>query len=161
MVNLADMFGMGLLGLEDISEFFETCDKNEEKLLRKSTLSGGKIILRSMREKCPVSKDGNYDHEPGNGKKSLKMKALKPLIKGKQLVIMGPEVGNKAKHDGWYLRFVEDGTSHSAPEPFARPAFDENSDKAVAKTAEVYNEGWGETVIEDIEDLGDILMDGD
>lgn len=158
---MPNMFGAELFGLGDLTEFLEACDKNEEKLLRKSTLAGGRIILRSMREKCPVSKDGNYNHEPGNGKKSLKMKALKPLVKGKQLVIIGPEVGKKAKHDGWYLRLVENGTSHSAPEPFARPAYDENADRAYVKLAEVYNENWGETVIQDIEDLGDILMDGD
>jgi phage protein, HK97 gp10 family len=158
---LADVFGMGLLGLDVLDDFLDTCDKNEAKLLRKATVAGSRVILKAAKANCPVSVDGNYNHPKGNLKKSLKVKPVKPKVSGKQLVLVGPEVGKKAKNDGYYGRFVENGTSHSVPEPFLRPAYDENSDKAYQEAARVYNENWGDTVIQDIEDLGDLLTDGD
>jgi len=154
---MAGMFDMSLVGLEAITDFMDACEKNDAKLLRKSTLSGGRIILKAAKEACPVSQDGNFDHESGNLKKSLKIKPLKPKEKGQQLVVIGPEVGPKAKHNGWYGHFVENGTSRSKPKAWLRPAFDEKQNEATQKAAEVYAEGWGESVIKDIEDLGDIL----
>jgi HK97 gp10 family phage protein len=154
---MAGMFDMSLVGLEALSDFMGACDKNEAKLVKKATISGGRVILKAAKDNCPVSQDGNFSHLKGNLKKSLKMKPLKPIEKGKQLVVIGPEVGKKAKNDGWYGRLVENGTSKTAPEAFLRPAADEKQGAAYQKAAEVYAENWGNTVIQDIEDLGDIL----
>jgi HK97 gp10 family phage protein len=156
---MAGMFDMSVIGLEALTDFMDVCDKNEAKLVRKATVAGARIVLKAAKANCPVSVDGNYNHPKGNLKKSLKMRVLKPVEKGKRLVLIGPEVGKKAKHDGWYGSLVENGTSKTAPQPFLRPAFDEKQNEAFNKAAEVYTEGWGNTIIQDIEDMGDILTD--
>jgi hypothetical protein len=195
------MFDMGLVGLGEITEFFDACDKNEEKLLRKSMVGGAKITLKAAKANCD-----NFKYDPAyekkktylgtyrlvkNLKKSLKLKAVRPKEPGKQLVLVGPEVGKRAKNDGWYGRLVENvhktvkgrkritytkewkhkgtkmyqrwenGDSKTEPHPFIRNAYDETVEAAFAEAAKIYNEGWGEKVIQDIEDIGDILMDGD
>jgi HK97 gp10 family phage protein len=156
---MAGMFDMSVIGLEVLTDFMDVCDKNEAKLVRKATVAGARVILKAAKANCPVSADGNYNHEKGNLKKSLKMRVLKPVEKGKQLVLVGPETGKKAKNDGWYARFVENGTSHSEPKPFIRPAMDENQEKAYQEMARVYGENWGKTVTKDIDDLADVLVD--
>jgi len=168
------VFDINILGLNDLSEFFERCNENEEKLLRKATVAGGRIILRAAKANCK-----KFKHPTGNLEKSLRLKVLRPKEKGKQAILIGPEVGLKAKYDGYYGRMVEKGHrivgkgqalttkaakaefggSKTEPEEFLRPAYDENAEKAYAKIAEVYNDGIGEAIIEDIEDLGDILTD--
>lgn len=195
------MFDMGLIGLGDLTDFLETCDKNEEKLLKKATVAGGRIILRAAKTNCSRFKySPSYDKKKtylgtyraiGNLKKSIKLRVLKPKEHGKQLVLIGPEVGKKSKNDGWYGRLVEtehktvkgrqrvvytktwkykgekmyqrweNGDSKTEAHPFMRPAYDENKEKAYQEIARVYNENWGDTIIKDIEDLGDILTDGD
>jgi HK97 gp10 family phage protein len=156
---MAELFDMSLVGLDTLTEFMNDCAKNEDKLVRKATVAGARVILKDAKARCPVSTDGNYDHEKGNLKKSLKMRVLKPVEKGKRLALIGPEVGKKAKHDGWYGPLVENGTSKTKPKAFLRPAADEKQNEAIQKAAQVYGENWGGTVIKDIEDLGDILAD--
>jgi HK97 gp10 family phage protein len=121
-----------------------------------------------------------------NLKKSLKVRILRQKDPGRQLVLIGTTVGKKARYDGWYGRLVEDGHkiakatgtyqsnwrklnrtltryeyggSDVKPRPFLRPAADEKQGEAFQKAAQVYGENWGETVLKDIEDLGDILAD--
>jgi HK97 gp10 family phage protein len=149
---MAGMFDMSVVGLETITDFINVCEKNDAKLLRKATLLGGRVILKAAKSNCDKFKEPT-----GYLKKSLKMKALNPKEKGQQSVVIGPEVGPKAKYNGWYGFFVENGTSRSEPKAFLRPAFDEKQNEATQKAAEVYAEGWGENIIKDIEDLGDIL----
>ena len=154
-------------GIDALAGAVETIKRNEAKLLRVSTVAGARIILKAAKEKCPVSTDGHHSrtggkvvyYPPGNLKKSIKMKVLKPVTGGIQSILIGPVVGKREKHDGWYGRLVEKGTSKIAPQPLKRPAFDENIERAFQVIAVKYNEGFGETVIKDIDDVGDILFE--
>lgn len=188
---MAEVFDMSVLGLEMLEDFLKECDKNEAKLIRKATIAGARKVLREARRRCPK---GDYQRKKtylgtyryaGNLAKSLKIKACKPIEKGKQLVIIGPEVGKKAKHDGWYGRLVEDGHktvkatgtywskrvkkiltkweyggSDVEPKAFLRPAFDDKQNEAYNEMARVYGNEWGnKTIADDIDTLGEVIAE--
>jgi HK97 gp10 family phage protein len=156
-------------GIDALAGAVEAIKKNEAKLLRVSTVAGVRVILKAAKEKCPVSVDGHHSYTggkgkpvyypPGNLRRSIKMKVLKPAFEGVQAVLIGPVQGRREKHDGWYGRLVEQGTSKMGPQPFMRPAFDENIERAYQVVAVKYTEGLGETAIKDIDDVADILFD--
>jgi HK97 gp10 family phage protein len=189
---MAGMFDMSLVGLDVLADFMDNCAKNEDALLRKATVAGARVILKEAKSRCP---EGDYEkkktylgtyRQSKNLKKSLKIRVLRPIEKGKRLALIGPIVGKKSAHDGWYGRLVEGGHkivkatgtyqskwrklyrtltkyeyggSDVAPRPFLRPAADEKQNEAFQKAAQVYAENWGDAVVKDLEGLGDILTD--
>lgn len=158
-------FGQIIKGLDVLDDSVQAIQKNNRKLIRKATIAGARVILKKAKSNCPVSVEGHYVKvlkkrlPPGNLRKSLKMLALKQKYPDKQLVLVGPNTGKKAKYDGWYGRLVENGTSKTAPEPFLRPAYDEGGNEATEKMVEVFHEGLDGVFEKDFEDIGDILVD--
>jgi HK97 gp10 family phage protein len=81
-------------------------------------------MRRTMELRAPV--------EPGkpDAKDSIVIRRVKGQDTQEAAVAVGP---SKA---GWYLSFQELGTAHHAPQPFARPAFDENVGRALQRLGE-------------------------
>jgi len=101
-------------------------------------------LVQSAKQKAPQSKKVHYDYNtkshgrktkyyPGNLKKSIRV--IKNRNKRDFSVYVGPKVARNAKAkaygrsdrnvNAFYASFVEFGTSHSAPRPYMRPAYDE------------------------------------
>lgn len=59
---------------------------------------------------------------PGNLRESIE---ILPLRKTKTSVIIGPNLKDGGKPQGYYAHMVEFGTVKAAPEPYMRPAFEQ------------------------------------
>jgi hypothetical protein len=173
---MSDTFGgYQISGLDELIEFADTCKKNEGKLIRKAAISSAKKILKPIKDNTPLSVDGHHSYTggtkenpktptyypPGNLRKSFKIKALKQREPMKQLVIIGPTTGKSAKHDGWYGHLVETGSVHNKPVGMVRKGYDEHVEECYEEYNRVYNEGWGDTIIQDINKFEDLLDEGD
>lgn len=152
------MFNIGIEGLDDLIKGFQQIDKNTEKALKKAVGKGARVVLRAAKAKCPVG-DEAYNHQPGNLRRSLKAKVLKPKYPGVVTALIGPEKGKKVKNDGWYGRLVEYGTVKMAPQPFLRPAYDEKKNEAYKEMALVFDELLEGKAIEDFQIILDALGD--
>lgn len=152
------MFDIGIEGLDDLIKGFEQINKNTEKALKKAAAKGARVVLRAAKAKCPVS-DQAYGHDPGNLRKSLKARVLRPKYPGVVTALVGPETGKKAKYDGWYGRLVENGTVKMAPQPFLRPAYDEKQEEAYKEMAKVFDDLLEGKAIEDFQIILDALGD--
>jgi HK97 gp10 family phage protein len=81
-------------------------------------------MRRTMELRAPV--------EPGkpDAKDTMMIRRTKSQDAHESTISIGP---SKA---GWYLSWQELGTAHHAPQPFARPAFDENVGRALQRLGE-------------------------
>ena len=141
------MLGIELRGLEDLEKAIDAMEKDFEKALVIATRKGCRVIQQGAKRRCPpINKPskgkpgGKYPHPPYNLKKSIKYKILKQRSPSRVAGIVGPATGRKQKYDGYYGYFVEKGTSHSKPQPFLRPALDEDGPQAQRVIAETYKQ---------------------
>ena len=137
------MLGLELRGLEDLEKAIDAMEKDFEKALVIATRKGCQVIQKGAKRRCPVSpkgKIGRYAHAPGTLKKSIKYKILRQRSPSRVAGLVGPATGRKQKYDGYYGYFVEKGTSHSKPQPFLRPALDEDGPQAQRVIAETYKQ---------------------
>ena len=140
------MLGIELRGLEDLEKAIDAMEKDFEKALIIATRKGCQVIQRGAKRRCPPinkpskGKTGRYAHEPYNLKKSIKYKILRQRSPSHVAGLVGPATGRKQKYDGYYGYFVEKGTSHSKPQPFLRPALDEDGPQAQRVIAETYKQ---------------------
>lgn len=137
------MLGLELRGLEDLEKAIDAMEKDFEKALVIATRKGCQVIQKGAKRRCPVSpkgKIGRYAHAPGTLKKSIKYKILRQRNPARIAGLVGPAVGRKQKYDGYYGYWVEKGTSHSKPQPFLRPALDEDGPQAQRVIAETYKQ---------------------
>jgi HK97 gp10 family phage protein len=156
-------FGLKIDGIDALLKVMDGIEKDMESANGRATLAGARVIMREARRLCPASDKphktymGTY-REPGNLKKSIKVKVLKAKEPGIRLALVGPAVGKREPHDGFYGVFVEQGhhttrirvsytknwkhkglkryykweygDSKTQPRPFMRPAFDHKKDEA-------------------------------
>ncbi len=154
------MLGLELRGLEDLEKAIDAMEKDFEKALVIATRKGCQVIQRGAKRRCPVSpkgQTGRYAHAPGTLKKSIKYKILRQRSPAQITGLVGPAVGRKEKYDGYYGYFVEKGHrisrkaltkrereqftgSFVKPQPFLRPALDEDGPQAQRVIAETYKQ---------------------
>lgn len=109
------------------------------RIIKSAITSAASLALKAAKAKVPV--------RFGQLKRSLGKKAKAYPKKGVFVVVVGPRSGFKMFIKGQpvnptqYAHLVEHGTSHSQPEPFLRPAFDETKDAMVALAADRMREG--------------------
>ena len=92
-------------GLDQVRILFEEVGNAPAKVLTASTRAGASIALKYAKAHVPVGVEwttGQYAHEPGTLKKSLRIKKEKNK-KGKSVYTIGP---NKT---GWYAHFLDYG----------------------------------------------------
>jgi HK97 gp10 family phage protein len=154
------MLGIELRGLEDLEKAIDAMEKDFEKALVIATRKGCQVIQKGAKRRCPVSpkgQTGRYAHAPGTLKKSIKYKILRQRSPARIAGLVGPAVGRKEKYDGYYGYFVEKGHRISRkaltkrereqftgpfvePQPFLRPALDEDGPQAQRVIAETYKQ---------------------
>ena len=85
-----------------------------------------KIYIKEAKARCPKGDVdrlyGKYPHKKGNLRRSISFKWLR-APQGSARVIVGPRSGKNEKFDGYYGKFVEQGTSKLQAKPFMKPAF--------------------------------------
>lgn len=121
-------------GLEDIARDLETLSRAENnKVLRDATRAAATIFKDEAVKRAPVRK--------GKLKKNIVVITQRDrsgnITSGVHVRGRNPHTGNsdnKVKagnaRNAFYWRFVELGTSHSAPVPFIRPAYDARQEDA-------------------------------
>ena len=123
-------FGLGIAGVDALLKVMDGIEKDMESANIQATRAGARQFIKGAKKRCPVGKEaregGQYPHQPGNLKKSIKGKALKPKYSGQAMALVGPETGKRAKYDGYYGIWVEKGTSKTQPNPFMRRTEDED-----------------------------------
>ena len=138
------MLGIELRGLEDLEKAIDAMERDFEKALVIATRKGCRVIQRGAKRRCPVSpkgkSGGRYAHPPGTLKKSIKYKILRQRSPSHVGGLVGPATGRRQKYDGYYGYWVEKGTVHSEPQPFLRPALDEDGPQAQREIAETYKQ---------------------
>ncbi|WP_246287574.1 HK97-gp10 family putative phage morphogenesis protein [Paraburkholderia sediminicola] len=103
-------------------------DAMGESTLRQAAVAGARIILDEMELRIPVAS--------GKGKTSLLIAYDKEVsVTGK----IASYIVTWSK-EAFYLRFVEYGTSHSAANPFMRPAFEAKKNAAAEAVRQVIDE---------------------
>ncbi|MBI6550215.1 HK97-gp10 family putative phage morphogenesis protein [Xenorhabdus lircayensis] len=120
--------------LKDLSRDLELLSKAESnKVLRKGTYAGAKILRDETRNRAPV--------RTGKLKKNIMAANRK---KGRDGISSGVYVRGTNKsgtnsdttmkkndpRNAYYWRFLEKGTSKMAPKPFIDPAFESKADEA-------------------------------
>ena len=101
------------------------------KVARSMTAAGATVIKRAAQSKAPV--------DTGNLKKNVVVKRLpksETNLSSEHIVTVrqGKLTEKQRKtglQDAFYARFVEFGTVNAPAQPFLRPAFDENGEKAL------------------------------
>ena len=94
-----------IVGIREVQRLFEEVGKAPAKVLTSSTKKGAKIALKYAKDHVPVGVEwttGRFAHEPGNLKKSIKIKKEKRK-KGKSVYTVGPD------STGWYAHFLDSG----------------------------------------------------
>jgi HK97 gp10 family phage protein len=126
-------FGLRIDGVDALLKVMDGIEKDMTAANIQAVRAGARQFIKGAKARCPVGEKaregGKYPHQPGNLKKSIKGKMLKQKYPGQAVAIVGPEVGPKAKHDGYYGYFVEKGTSKTDPQPFMRKTEDEDKQK--------------------------------
>lgn len=102
--------------------------KAQKKVLRKALRGGGKVVLNQARRDVPV--------ETGQLKKNTKLSVT--VKKGDASASVG------FTDEGYYGRFVEQGTSSQPAQPFLRPALMDNQDEINRAFAEALTQAMDE-----------------
>ena len=120
-----------ITGMRDLQKALRQFPKNVQKnICVGANRAAAAAIAKSAKQKAPV--------RSGVLKRSIKVK--KQRTKNKNIVRHAVQAGGKVKwrakgekHEGdaYYAVFVEFGTSKMAPEPFMRPAFEEQGPEAI------------------------------
>jgi len=123
-------FGLKIDGIDALLKVMNGIEQDMTAANIQAVRAGARQFIKGAKKRCPVGKEaregGQYPHERGNLKKSIKGKTLKARNPGQAVAIVGPETGKRAKHDGYYGMWVEKGTSKTNPQPFMRKTEDED-----------------------------------
>jgi HK97 gp10 family phage protein len=123
-------FGLKIDGIDALLKVMNGIEQDMAAANIQAVRAGARQFIKGAKKRCPVGEQaregGQYPHQPGNLKKSIKGKVLKVRNPGQAVAIVGPETGKRAKHDGYYGIWVEKGTSKTNPQPFMRKTEDED-----------------------------------
>ncbi|MFK5937723.1 MAG: HK97 gp10 family phage protein [Sulfurimonas sp.] len=108
-----------------VEEILRKLNKLPEKVMKNVVVgairASAKPIIEEAKRLVPV--------RTGRLKKSIGV--VKRKSKDKDIVIFSISP-RKTKHlNGWYGRFIEDGTSKMAPHPFFRPAYEKEGENTI------------------------------
>jgi hypothetical protein len=142
----------GKIGDNDFTEMFSAValelrtlpdDKMKRSRLLSILRSQMKPVLSAVKQKTPVAdktvKFRGKEYPPQNLKKSMAIKTSP--MKNYPNVLVGPRMGIKAKHDGFYTFWIQYGTVHQAPNDFIDKAASPllaAREAAIAKVIEPY-----------------------
>jgi HK97 gp10 family phage protein len=119
-------------GLKQLGERMKgLSEAMNNRIARAATAAGAAVIRDAARQKAPV--------RTGNLRKNIIVKRLPkgeaPLTSEHIVTVRQGKLTKKQRASGltdaFYGRFVEYGTAKTAPQPFLRPAYDQNKEKAV------------------------------
>ena len=118
----------------------------EKKILRNAMRFGLERMKKDAQALAPkgsrqgVSKSRNGKsvrvYFPGNLKASIRHGVLKRRDKSAVIAMIYTDSGSRARHDGFYGRFVEKGTKKMQGRHFMRSALNANAQDAINRTAE-------------------------
>ena len=118
-------------GIEQVQDFLrDYAPKEAIKLLNNTMRAVTVEYKKEVQRRAPT-------HRTLNLKKSIKVKKRKaPRYEPRFSVVF--DQGKKAKHDGFYWRFVEHGTLGRDGQPFVQPALDAMYPKTDALVGEMF-----------------------
>ena len=118
-------------GVAEVQSFLsEYAPKEAINLLRNTMRAVAVEYKKEAQRRAPT-------HRTLNLKKSLKVKKRKSRRHEPKFSVVF-EHGKKARHDGFYWRFVEHGTVNSPAHPFLQPAIDAMIPKTDALVGEMF-----------------------
>lgn len=129
---MASVTTVRVAGLKELGERMKGVSEDVNRRIgRAAVAAGAKVIADSARTKAPV--------DTGNLRKNIITKRLPPgesqLTSEYIVTVRKGKITKKQKDrgikDAFYGRFVEFGTAKTPAQPFLRPAYDENKEKAV------------------------------
>lgn len=144
-------FTLDMSGLNELARELETLSRSQNnKALRDATRAGAEVIADEVRARAPVDK--------GRLKRNVVVATKKgrrqgEITSGVHIRGTNPETGvsdSKMKanspNNAFYWKFVELGTSTSAPAPFLRPAFDSREGEAANAVIRRLNQAIDEAI---------------
>ena len=164
--------GLRIDGVNELLKVMDAIEKDMMAANGAAVVAGARVVQKEARLRAPVGEREKKTYlgthrKPGILQKSIKIKLLKPKEPGQRVALVGPAIGKKESHDGFYGVWVEKGHkivkksgtyfskwrklnrtlikyeyggSDAAPHPFMRPAFDTKQEEAQQKMAEVYQQ---------------------
>lgn len=113
--------GLGITGVDVVLRVMDAIESDMEDANGVAVVAGGRVIQKEAQSLVKVRKGGpkrtylGTYRLPANLKKSIKIKLLKARNSGQRAAIVGPAVGKRQSHDGFYGVFVEDTHYNSKP----------------------------------------------
>ncbi|CDH00365.1 HK97-gp10 family putative phage morphogenesis protein [Xenorhabdus bovienii] len=121
-------------GLREIARDLELLSKAENtKVLRQATYAGATVLRDEARQKAPKRTGKLARNIVASNQKIRKGEASAGVyVRGANAKGTNSDKSMKASdsRNAYYWRFLENGTSKMAAQPFIRPAFDRKSDEA-------------------------------
>ncbi|MCG3461067.1 HK97 gp10 family phage protein [Xenorhabdus bovienii] len=121
-------------GLQEIARDLELLSKAENtQVLRQATYAGATVLRDEARQKAPKRTGKLARNIVASNQKIRKGEAAAGVyVRGANANGTNSDKSMKANdpRNAYYWRFLENGTSKMAAQPFIRPAFDNKSDAA-------------------------------
>ncbi|MEO1035225.1 MAG: HK97-gp10 family putative phage morphogenesis protein [Pseudomonadota bacterium] len=124
----------GLSELEDA--LADLGAKTGIKMIRRALLRGGREVVKAARAKVPVGTGAlrrsiGISTRRGRFGSAVAVAYIGPKPRNKAAVALAQRGGQRSIKGIFYGHIVEQGSRRSRPQPFLRPALDENIDRVV------------------------------
>ena len=115
---MAVQSGISIDGLDELSKVLDQMAPKAARNLMRSTIHGvASEIAKDAKRKAPKGDSGTL-------RKAIKAKRRRPKHPDKPFSDVIVTTGRSARHDAFYWRFIEYGTTDLPERPFFRPAID-------------------------------------